>query len=212
MLEQDRKKFALLVDSLAANFGKPAEEALLEAYWRALRDLPIESVERAVDAALRQCQHMPRGVELRELCGDMATETRAALAWEALRKAIGAHGSYRSVDFDDKVINATVRNLGGWQRLCAIGGEEFDKWTRKDFERIYLALVASGVTEEQIKHLPGVHEQANAASAYAIAAPAVVVTGLPAHREGVIRAALGPRKYEGNVPQLEGLVRLKAMP
>lgn len=192
MHSQDRKEFALLVDSLAANFGKPAEEALLEAYWMALEDLPIEAVRRAVGIAIRTAKHLPRGVELREFSGDMNNATRAVHAWSALQIAVGRHGSYRSVDFDDPVLNATVRNLGGWQKLCATPTEEFEKWTRKDFERIYGALCASGITGEQGQYLVGSHEQANFSAGHGVAAPTRVMTGLPPHRDGIMRQLEAP--------------------
>lgn len=187
MQDCDRKAFALLVDALAANYGKPAEEALLEAYWRALRDLPLGAVEQAVDTALRQCKHLPRGAELRELAGELPNTSRAVLAWAALQRAIGQHGAYRSVDFDDPVINAAVRNLGGWQRLCSMPVEEFEKWLRKDFERVYASLCASGVSAEAVAYLPGIHEQNNAAGGHAVSAPTRIGTGLPPHRAGLLR-------------------------
>lgn len=186
MLDQDRPKFALLVNALAANFGKQADEPMLEGYWRALRDMPIASVERAVDSALQQCRYMPRGVELRELGGEMPIAARAVLAWDAVRRALALHGGYASVNFDDPIVNATIRNLGGWQRITALDTEETDKWTRKEFERIYGSLCSSGVTEEQAAHLVGIHEQNNAPLGIEPRITAVV-TGLPPHREGIVR-------------------------
>lgn len=194
MEARDRAQFAMALQALAATFRVEPTEPLLEGYWRALRDLPMDAVERAVDTAIRQCQHMPRGVELRQLSGEMSNGVRAVHAWSVLQKAIGQHGAYRSVDFDDPVLNATVRNLGGWQKLCATSTEEFEKWTRKDFERIYSALCASGITEEQAKYLPGAHEQSNAASGFAIAAPTKVAAGLPPHRDGIMRQLSAPER------------------
>jgi hypothetical protein len=194
MQAHDREKFAMLIDSLAANFGKPAETALLEGYWMALEDLPLEAVARAVRSAIRQCQHMPRGAELRQLAGEMSNTTRAVHAWSVLQKAIGQHGAYCSVDFDDPVLNATVRNLGGWQKLCATTTDEFEKWTRKDFERIYGSLCASGVTEEQSKYLTGIHEQNNTVSGHAVAGPTKIATGLPPHSEGIVRKLTAPER------------------
>ena len=192
MQASDREHFVSALEALAATFRVDPTEALLEGYWMALDDMPIEGVMRAVRSAMRQCKHMPRGVELRELAGEINNATRAVHAWSAVQKAIGQHGAYRSVDFDDQVINATVRNLGGWIRLCELSSEEAEKWTRKDFDRIYTALCASGVTEDQAKHLVGAHEQTNAGTGFESRAPTLVRTGLPPHREGIVRE-LGPR-------------------
>ncbi len=205
---EDREQFATLVEALAATFRTEATEALIEGYWMALEDLQLASVQRAVSAAIRQCQHMPRGVELRQLAGEMGNATRAVHAWSVLQKAIGQHGAYRSVDFDDPVLNATVRNLGGWQKLCQTTTEEFEKWARKDFERIYGALCASGITEEQGQRLTGIHEQTNFGAGFAIAPPTRVVTGLPPHREGIMRQLSAPERLALTVGSDQGRERI----
>jgi hypothetical protein len=187
MENQDRKSFALLINALAASFGRDADEALLEGMWLGLRDLPLRALEQAVTTALRQCQYMPKAVELRQLAGEMTAATRAVHAWGVLSRAIGQHGAYRSVNFDDPVLNATVRNLGGWVRLCGMPTEEFEKWTRKEFDRIYSALCSGGVPGEQTRHLAGIHELSNSAAGHQVTAPTHVATGLPPHREGTVR-------------------------
>jgi hypothetical protein len=59
------------------------------------------------------------------------------------------------VDFDDKVINATVRGLGGWDALCVRFSEGVEKetWIRKDFTRIYAVMAKRPLSEEQLSPL-----------------------------------------------------------
>jgi len=158
----------------------------------------------AVRSAMRTCNRMPAAVELRRLSGEMATSDRSALAWGSLIRAIGQHGHYCSVDFDDPVINAAVRNLGGWHRLCALDQEELEKWTRKDFERVYSSMCSSGVTAELSQYLCGEFEINNSSRGYKVEPPTRVVTGLPPHREGVMREL--PANDEGSLPRLSGTV------
>ncbi len=208
MQSEDKKRFTSLIQALAAQFRIETSEALFEGYWMALDDLSLADVERSVRAAIRGCERMPAGSELRRLAGEMTTGSRAVQAWGAMVKAIGQHGGYRSVDFDDVVINATIRNLGGWQKLCQTEEQELQKWVRKDFERIYSALTTSGITEEQAQHLVGVHEQANTAAGHQVAAPVHVATGLPPHREGVLRQLSAPERLALTAGEVSRVVAL----
>jgi len=187
MIETDRPRFAVVVNALAATFRVEPSKAMLTGYWSALADLPIEAVEAAGQRALRGCKFMPVPAELRELAGVMTPADRAIKAWEAFTRAVSAVGYYQSPDFDDVLINATVRNLGGWMETIVRMEDEdkTDKWVRKDFERIYVSLVNSGIGEAAGGHLLGYHEQNNCLNGYGdqIAPPVKVRTGLPPLRQ-----------------------------
>lgn len=122
---------------LGAAFDKKADRVVADAYWQALRDLTPEEIGRATQRALIECRFMPAPAELRQFAGwGRKRETDTAIAWEAVRSAIARHDYTTSVDFGP-LVNAVVRNLGGWQRLCALGRDALDVWARKEFERIY---------------------------------------------------------------------------
>ena len=87
---------------------------------------------------------MPSPAELRELAGDLGARDAAILAWDAFERAVVSHGGYSTVLFEDPAINATVRQLGGWERCCEMPTEQFDTWLRKDFERIYAVMAKTG--------------------------------------------------------------------
>ena len=123
--------------SLAIAFNRPADKELATVYWLALRDLTAEEIGVAVERALGQCRFFPPPAALRALAGK---DHRAAVAeaWEAVRRAVDVHDYTTSVDFGP-LVNAVVRNIGGWQRLCALDREALDVWARKEFERIFEA-------------------------------------------------------------------------
>jgi hypothetical protein len=174
----DRKAFSEVMQLLAATYSKEATIDLIEAYWGALKDLPLEDVQFAAQTARMRMEYMPRPAHLRKLAGDVEPDHRAAIAWEVVRKAIGQYGTYQSIDFDDPVINATIRNLGGWIELGRKKGQDFNVWTRKEFERIYQAIYSSGVTEEASAYLVGITEHENAGR-YEIKPPIKVRLSLP---------------------------------
>tara|TARA_R110000744_G_scaffold259191_1_gene374360 strand:- start:153 stop:830 length:678 start_codon:yes stop_codon:yes gene_type:complete len=157
----DGERFARAMNVLAAAFDKEIDEATLEAYWMALEDMDIEGIERACKHAIQNLEFFPRPAHLRRSQDTMDPSSRAIIAWQAVVRAIATVGQYASVDFDDKLTNATVRNLGGWYWLCQQPEKEVKVWVRKGFEKIYIALAGAGVTSESTQHLPGIHERDN---------------------------------------------------
>jgi|GEM_PF-5684442 len=160
MTEHDRARFGLALAGTAATFRQEATKALVHGYWMGLKDLEVEQVELGFAQAMRQSRFMPTVAEVRELAGILSGDDAALIAWETFQKAVSRHGAYASVKFQDRAINATVRNLGGWERLCGLPAEEFDKWLRKDFLAVYptMAKSAAGPAGEA---LGGIHDRQN---------------------------------------------------
>jgi len=140
----ESKRLAVMVGALAESFGKVASAPMLRGYEMGLSDLPIDLVEQAALRAMRESRFMPTIAELRELAGIPNRAAQAALAFATFERAVMRHGGYASVNFQDQRINATVRMLGGWERCCEMPADEFDRWLRKDFERIYSGLCLAG--------------------------------------------------------------------
>ena len=179
--EESAARVLLSVAAMAAAFGKEASEMMIHGYRLGLRDLPAQDIQIAVDRAMRECKFMPSVFELRQLAGTMPAESRATLAWASVRDAIGRVGGYASVDFDDAIVNATVRELGGWVKLCDTSAEELDRFIRPRFERTYCVLFQWGVSGESGAPLIGMCDGDNSAKGLLnhIATPKRVVTGLP---------------------------------
>ena len=80
--------------------------------------------------------------------GGLDAETLAERAFQLLDEVLGAE---YPLDFEDKRINATVRELGGLQRLSEVPLEEFHVWTRKAFLAAYRRYLVTPPNEEQSK-------------------------------------------------------------
>lgn len=161
-----REQFAELIEMLASTFGREADKPLLLGYWLALQDLALPELQEAIRKALQTFNRLPRPSELRELCGVLSGAQQAALAFTDVQKALSDCGYYNSPDFQDRAINATIRALGGWQRICELNEEEFSKWFRKDFERLYVIYAEQGVSEEAGQPLVGYFEAQNRVLGY----------------------------------------------
>lgn len=207
MNDHDRPRFVVALSALASTFNREPSDAMLAGYWIGMAGLPVEAVEHACQRALRSCRFMPVPAELREMAGEMKPEDRAVKAWEAYSDAVATVGYYQSVDFDDKLINATVRNLGGWMELIVRMDDEdhTDKWVRKDFERVYTSLMRSGVSPEGSRYLLGCHERNNVAKGLGdrVELPVVITTGLPPLAEPV-RIGREQQLLERAMPGKEG--------
>ena len=175
--EPQRKTVAIM--ALAELFGRQLSDPGARMFVAALHDIPANSVERACGEAARGSTRMPSPAELRELAGETRPDDRAAVAWTAVLKTISTVGGYRSVDFDDPLINATILSLGGWVALCEQTVREQDEFTRARFLKTYAAFSRTGVNGELAGRLPGISERHNATHGHTWDSTVKVATGLP---------------------------------
>lgn len=123
--------------TLGLTFGRDPLP-LLDAYWEVLSCLTDTEMSRAFSRALTECRFFPVPVELLTFAGrgPRSLLAEAGEAWEAVRAAMDLHDYTTSVDFGP-LVNAVVRNLGGWVWLCGQTVPDL-VWRRKDFERVYV--------------------------------------------------------------------------
>lgn len=134
-----RAKFTAAMAVLTETFNREMSQAANSAYWLVLEDLSAEEISRATTRALAECRFMPAPSELLTFAGRtdpaVAKQLAAAEAWEAVRSAIRRESYTAGVDFGE-LVNAVVRNLGGWRALCDKSTDELT-WVRKEFERVF---------------------------------------------------------------------------
>lgn len=187
---------AAAITMLAEAFGRQATDVTFRAYIAGLEGLSVEQIETGVNRALRTCKFMPAPAELRELSGELKGQDRAVKAWLAFEKAVATIGGYKTVSFDDVVINAVVRSVGGWQHCCTMSPTEFDTFLRKKFIDAYDSLYRSGVGEEEAAPLPGEFDRENCRLGYEPQEVKAIVTGLPPSQNAP-RISLESRKTSG---------------
>lgn len=186
MRNSDLERFTLDIEALFTTFRADVTEAKLQAYWMAMQHVDIERADAAVSRAITECQFMPSPSELLILSGEMTPQDRAVRAWDSVRKAIGSHGAYSSVDFDDPLINAAIRNMGGWERLCRMTTEDFEVWGKKDFTKAYESFCRVGVSADACRALPGICERSNVDYSNHQLKARPVMCQLPQHRPNLI--------------------------
>lgn len=65
MYTTDREAFELLLAKLSTTFSKPITDEIRAAYWEALKDLPIGTVQRMAGQHARFSKFFPKPFELR---------------------------------------------------------------------------------------------------------------------------------------------------
>lgn len=157
MDDSHKEQFSVAITAMLETFGQEATAPRLLGYWLGLRDLELADVQKAIANAVRTSHRLPVPAELRDLVHGSSAD-RAVKAWDDVQRAIPL-GSYKHIDFEDQVINAVVRSLGGWPALferCATSDSE--KWYRIEFLKTYQSYAGSGVDGEACKPLAGLSE------------------------------------------------------
>ena len=203
MTEQE---FVVAIAPLVTIVGKPMSKEMLEAWFLMVGDLEPADLRRAVVVTMREYQYAgfpPVGLVRKNAGasqGTLQSTDRATVAWSAIKSAIATVGGYRSVQFDDPIVTASIRALGGWARFCDCeSGEKFDVWLRKEFEATYRAMVVTGVDADQAAPLAGIIEADRSAHGYGLEAGVPLLTEqvstrLPALPGTAVRGAIEQRR------------------
>lgn len=154
----DMPRFCMLLTLLGEAFDREITRTRIEAYWLALQAVELDSFERSVQSAMRQCKYFPTPAELLELAGAGSGDDAAYRAFEVALRAVPL-GPYKHVDFKDRTINATIRTLGGWPNFVGrFTDSESEKWIRVEFCKVYVAYARSSVDGESCKPLAGLSQ------------------------------------------------------
>lgn len=160
-----KQKIAAVIGVLCEVYNRQPTAATYRAYEMGLDGISDEQLDRAGLAVLQSStqKFMPTPGELRlsAFTEGRGIESRIDDAWRSLNRAIDRYGHGRSVNFRDALVNATVRLLGGWERVCRLTRDEFDKWYYKDFRTTYGRLMDSGCPPDAAGYLVGETERLN---------------------------------------------------
>lgn len=166
----------------------------LETWFLVMRDMTEEQLQAAVLLHIRNGDDWPTPAKLRQNIGlvdpGMADpKQRALVAWPVVKGSIKRVGGHLSVDFDDPLVNATVRALGGWEDLTMKTSDEL-KFVMHEFLKTYAAFSITGVSGDQCRPLYGYIDRMNGT---APVNPRRVAVGLPAPQPQLIRGPVQKR-------------------
>ena len=138
MKDEEKRQFGATIEALLLPFGRQTGSALLESWWVALYDLPLQAVQEAAHQALRECEYPPAPATIRRLAG-VSGALVASEAWQHVVDQIRAIGtSGRDVDLTPQEWEA-VKRAGGWHHLCLSPSDVLHSHHRKKFEQAFEA-------------------------------------------------------------------------
>ena len=167
----ERMKFSELMAMLAENYGREYSQALQKAWEAKLSQYPFKQVEDAIYEYMATKKFPPKLADIVEILErphalDKETaEAMAEQAWAEVLSYMATIGAYESVKFRDPIINAVIKQLGGWVNLCQKTYPELETNTKWDFKKMYIAYALSGICPE-VNYLPGINELVNEQAGY----------------------------------------------
>lgn len=113
----------------------------------ALGGLSEQQIEQAIRRYNRECSDYPTPAKLRSYASGSAAlsdEQRAQVAWGSVRSTVLKYGAYWAIKFDDPIIHAAIRQIGGWVNLCNTQHDEMH-WKQKGFCAAYVEIARHGI-------------------------------------------------------------------
>ena len=212
MTQADFDPFSELIQGVAECYGQSLSAQGIALRFKLLEQFSFAEVQNAALSimATRKYTSMPTPAEFLEHIGGGAAEDKAEVEAGKVLSAIGRHGAYASVVFDDAVTQAViVQAYGGWPKLCAdCGVEESEHWFRKNFAKTWAAYSRQGV--KQAGHLPGLFEISNCSNGYLQHIEPPKLVGDPAKARAVLEVGKSVLMLGGGPEALRGEIRALA--
>ncbi len=140
MQQNDLLKFTTLIISIGELYKQNVSDALIEIYWESLRDYDFNAISQAITSHVKNPengQFMPKPADIIKFI-DGKPEDNALLAWS---KVDYNRNAYESIIFDDPVIHAVIRDMGGWVQVCS-GDVDALPFLKNEFVKRYCGYVS----------------------------------------------------------------------
>lgn len=209
MTQADFKQFSALIQGVAECYSQTLSPQGVILRFSSLEHFDYAEVRNAALSimATRKYTTMPTPADfLEHISGGSAEDMAEVEAGKALQ-AIGQHGGYSSVVFDDPVTQAViVQAYGGWPKLCAeCGVEESENWFRKNFAKTWAAYARQGMKHSG--HLPGIIEISNYGNGYHEHIPPPKLIGDPDKAKAVLESGKSPLALTEGPENMRGAIR-----
>ena len=209
MTQADFDRFDTLMQGVAECYGQNLSAQGIALRFKLLARFDFAEVEKAALSimATRKYTSMPTPADFLEHISGGAAEDKAEVEAGKVLAAIGKHGAYASVVFDDAVTQAViVQAYGGWPKLCAdCGVVESEHWFRKNFAKTWAAYSRQGV--QCSGYLPGIIEITNHSNGFYEHIDPPKLIGDPDKARAVLEAGKSPLALTEAPDNLRGGIR-----
>ncbi len=138
----DEKVFIQGINLIETAIQKEFSKEQIKLYKMLLNDVEDKQFVEGIVKLLKErvYTNIPAAAEIREYCLDLKEndfQFKIAEARNSIKKAISQYGTYRNVCFDDPVIHAIIKSMGGWTKVCACDIEEFNDYLKWELPKLY---------------------------------------------------------------------------
>ncbi len=174
MNQRDFADFRALLQGVHDFYGKDLTHFAMDVWWNALQQFELDTLRQAFSM---HCvnpdtgQFCPRPADVVRMLGG-TTKDSAIAAWNKVQAAVSAAGAYRSVCFDDQIINRVLSDMGGWPQHCQKSEDELP-FVERNFCDRYRAYRTRGL-DTYPGYLIGMSEAQNALNGFRSEDPALI--------------------------------------
>lgn len=175
MKTEDFEGFRELIQGVYDFYGKELSRFALDVWWNALRQYDLDVIRRAMSMHCTNPdtgQFCPKPADVVRMVGG-TTRDAALMAWNKVQEAVSRAGAYRSVCFDDPIINRVLLDMGGWPEICAKQMDELP-FVERNFCDRYRAYKTHGGAPGHPPYLVGLIEAENAQRGYESEPPLLI--------------------------------------
>lgn len=140
MVDNDKIQFK---EMLAASWGlydKTLTSGILTLFWESLKKYDIKEISAALSRHTvnpDSGQFAPKPADIVRYI-DGSGDDVSLKAWTKVEQVVRRKGVYvEKLVFDDPIIHAVLRDMGGWEQLCASPSEEDFKFRSIEFCKRY---------------------------------------------------------------------------
>jgi hypothetical protein len=207
MENEDLEPFSAVLKATAVMYDKQLSDMLVALYWKSLQSLTLDQVKQGISAHIANPEHgqfIPKPADI--MRAFVRKPKEALIAWSQVERAMNDQGYYSTVQFEDGVINAVIKDMGGWMKMCE--ADIGTPWTQKEFERRYEIYQREGISYNH--PLIGFFEYDNSAKGFLDYVPApMLITESGSAKQ---LQANNPVDDDDNFPKLQNLgVLIKGM-
>jgi hypothetical protein len=162
MIESDKKQFLSVINAVMSVYGKEVSPTGLQVWWAALEEYPFNEVTRAFTSYVKSADSgtfPPKPADIIRMI-DGTVQEKSVMAWSKVMEGIRHAGAYRSVCFDDPIINLVLQDMGGWPKICGSTVDE-SQFLFAEFNKKYMAYSARGKDIKYPAILMGISEEQN---------------------------------------------------
>jgi hypothetical protein len=140
MKTEDKFQFKEMLEASWGLYEKALTKGILNLFWESLKKYDIEEISAALSRHTvnpDNGQFAPKPADIVRYIEGSGDDV-SLKAWTKVEEVVRRKGAYvEKLIFDDPIIHAVLRDMGGWAQICASPSEEDFKFRGIEFCKRY---------------------------------------------------------------------------